>query len=508
MEGNPVRRIALAQIVQESNSFNPKASTLSEFEPFGIAVGHEVVDRFGDSDEAGGFVDSLRAWDEPAQPVGLVRAHGWSYGPLSPETRQWFADRLREQLCAAGQVDGLLLAMHGSLIAQDEDDVEGSWLQVARSIVGPDLPIVVSLDMHGYLTSAMLDHATAFVAYHANPHVDRRQTGQRAGNVLQRLLAGARPTHAAFRLPMISLAEVQNTFGEVLKPVFDRVREMEAEPEVLSASVLMTQAFLDVPVLGWSMLVYTDDDRERATAYARELSDMCWCRRPQLAKATFHTPEQAVSKALACPGRPVVFADGPDSTNSGACGDSVHLLKVFASQAIPDGALTFMVDPEAVAHACEAGVGGEFDMPVGGKRDNVFSSPLPLHGTVKAISHVRFILDGHLGDNMPIDMGRGAVVCSGDATVVFTESSGPGSTPKLYRAMGLEPRDFKIVVAKSPAGFRAEYEPFAAEIILTRSPGPASPDFAGLPFRRIDRPLWPLDEIEDWQAVDWAASAL
>ena len=134
-----MKRIGIAQIIQESNSFTPKRATLSDFEPFGIALGDEVVSRYGDSDETGGFADGLKSWDEAAEPVGLIRAHGWSYGPLSRDTRQWFADRLREQLEAVGELDGLLLALHGSLVAEDEDDVEGSFLDAIRSVVGPNI---------------------------------------------------------------------------------------------------------------------------------------------------------------------------------------------------------------------------------------------------------------------------------------------------------------------------------------------------------------------------------
>src|SRR5262249_50595113 len=155
--------------------------------------------------------------------------------------------------------------------------------------------------------------------------------------------------------------------------------------------------------------------------------------------------------------------DGADATNSGAPGDSTVLLReLIKRQPIPHGAMTFLVDPDAVIHAEQAGVGGAFDTFVGGTYAPEFSEPLRFRGIVERLFPMQFELNGHGGRKMPIRMGRSAVVRSGDVTVVFTEKSGPGSSPLLYEAAGLDPRSCGIVVAKSPAGFRADYDPFVA----------------------------------------------
>jgi microcystin degradation protein MlrC len=168
-----------------------------------------------------------------------------------------------------------------------------------------------------------------------------------------------------------------------------------------------------------------------------------------------------------------------------------------------------MVDPPAVAHAQRAGPGGRFDFAVGGKRDHVFSQPLAVRGQVLACGQpARYILrGGHLGDALEIDMGTSAIVRLGDVTLLLVERPGPGSTPLMYRCVGLEPKDFKIVIVKSPAGFRAEFEPFAAGIILSACPGCASPLLERLPYRRLSRPIWPLDPIDDdWRTIAWCHS--
>jgi len=165
--------------------------------------------------------------------------------------------------------------------------------------------------------------------------------------------------------------------------------------------------------------------------------------------------------------------------------------------------LTVMVDPQAVAHARAAGEGGTFDLEVGGNRDHIHSQPTRVRGSVLFVRPVHFELAGHLGDKLPIDMGMGAGVQVNDVTLLLVERTGPGSSPALYRSVGLEPKDFKIVVVKSPAGFRAEYEPFAAGVILSSCPGCAPPDIRKIAYKRISRPVWPFDDMDDWRPVVW-----
>ena len=236
------------------------------------------------------------------------------------------------------------------------------------------------------------------------------------------------------------------------------------------------------------------------------MAQACWDIRHEMI-GRFLDAEASVAAACAADGTPIVIADGADATNSGAPGDSVHLLRELLRQHIPDGALTMMVEPHAVAHAATVGVGGRFEFAVGGKRDTRFSQPLPVSATVVSLGPARFRLTGHLGEDMPIDMGQSAVVRIGDVTLLLVERTGPGSTPRTYRCVGLEPQDYKIVIVKSPAGFRAEYEPFAAGIILSACPGCASPRLEQMPYTQLSRPVWPLDRLGEWRDVQWVQRA-
>jgi microcystin degradation protein MlrC len=498
-----MKRIGIIQILQETNYFNPILTVRRDFENFGVGKGREVISKYGNVGELAGFVQGLGQWPEKARPVGVVRMQAWSGGIAARSTMAWFARSLRTELGRAGRLDGLLVALHGAMMGVDEPDIEGFLLETIRGIVGPGLPVVATVDLHANMTERMIRHASAIVGYHTFPHMDQPETGVRAARVLRRILLGAKPVSALVRIPMITGGELQSTFVPPLSPIFRRLVALEGRRDVLSTAILMTQAYLDVPELGWSVLIVTDGRPDLGLREARALAERCWPVRGRLMEKFLKAPA-CIDRALACEGKPVVIADGADATNSGGGGDSVHLLKEMMGRRVPGGALTIMVDPKAVAHAHRAGRGAPFAFAVGGKRDHIFSSPLRIRGRVASLhGKAGYVLTGHGGNNLRIDMGRAAVIAVADVTLLLVEKPGPGSTPLMYRCVGLEPKDFKIVIVKSPLGFRAEFGPFAADIILSDCPGCASSRFSSLPFRRISRPLWPLDRIGDWHRVAW-----
>ncbi len=498
-----MKRIGLIQILQETNCFNPVLTIPADFENFGVGTGADVLAQYGEVGELGGFMAGLKQWPEPVEPVGVLRLQAWSGGPAARSTQAWFAALLAEQLGRAGRLDGLLVALHGAMMGADEPDLDGWLLETIRGLVGPAMPVVASLDLHAYVTARMIRCSSALVAYLTFPHMDQRETGIRSARVLHRIFSGAKPVTSLVRLPMITGGELQSTFVPPLAPIFEQVVAAENRPEVLSAGILMTQAYLDVPALGWAAMIVTDNRADLGEPLADGLAAQCWPVREQLVMNFLDAPA-CLDRALQCQGQPAVIADGADATNSGAGGDSIHLLKEMISRRIPGGALTIMVDPQAVAHAQLAGVGGVFAFAVGGKRDRVFSQPMMITGQVAALhDQAGYVLTGHGGNNLKIDMGRAAVIRVADVTLLLVEKPGPGSTPLMYRCVGLEPKNFKVVIVKSPQGFRAEFGPFAADIILSDCPGCASSRFDRLPYRIINRPLWPLDPIDDWSKVAW-----
>ncbi|QDT48521.1 hypothetical protein Pan258_25630 [Symmachiella dynata] len=497
-------RIAIGQLWQETNTFNRNPTTRADFENWGIAVGDEIVAQYSETGELGGFISACRNWDAGVEFAGLVRCACWPWGRVDVPTHEWIRAAFAEQLEAMGPVDGVLLALHGAMAADDEHDLTGALLAQVRAAVGPEIPVIGTLDLHANVTQLMLDSADLLVGYHACPHLDAFETGQRAVAGLRCMLEQeVRPTTVSRKLPMIVAAESHNTFTGPPAPLYRQLEALEKEEDILTAGIYMAMPWFDCPHLGWSVVLSTTGRRD-AQQIVDDLAEQCWALRKPMADIERFPPSEVVARAKAHAGHPIVIGDGADATNSGAPGDSTHLLREFlAQQPIPHGALTFLVDPEAVATATQAGIGGPFHAFVGGSFAPEYSEPLEFRGTVENLLDVNFVLDGHIGKKLPIHMGRGAVVRSGDVTVLFTEKNGPGSSPLLYEAAGLDPRTCGIVVAKSPAGFRADYDPFVAGTYLADCPGCAMPDWPRLNFHNVHRPLWPLNAVERMGDAGW-----
>ena len=401
-------------------------------------------------------------------------------------------------LDAAPPVDAVLLSLHGSMAAETVDDVEGHLLRGIRSQAGPNVPIAVSLDHHANITQGMIDHSEILVGYRSLPHTDMFDSGQRTAELLLSCLRREiRPTVGWRKIPMITPADRFFTTMEPMKTWFDAAQELEERPEVLSVSLFSVQPWLDVPELGWSTVVITDSDAELAQSLADQLAQMAWERR-ELFFVEKMPPEEAIHQAIAVEGGLVVIADGSDSVNSGAPGDSTHLLRAMLGQSLGGPAFVTVVDPDAVEAALAAGIDKEITLQVRGKRDRIFSQPVSVAGRVTRISNGRFSIGGHLGSN--INMGRTVVLDTGNVKVVLSEQVGAGHDPMVYRHLGLEPTRAKIVVVKTPVGFRLAYGSIAKAEILADCPGLSPSDLRILDYTRAPRPLFPLDNLSAWSA--------
>ena len=514
-------RIAIGQLWQESNTFNPWPTTRQDFEHFGVCRGAELVERMADTNELGGFIQSLRDWPERPQIVGLVRLPAWPAGAATADTFIWLRDELLGALRPQLPVDAVLLALHGSLVAEGVPDVEGEVLAGVRELIGPEVPLVATLDLHANVTRKMVQAADALVLYHTAPHIDVFETGRRGAAVLRRiLLEGARPVTAFAKIPMVVPAERANTQdpASVSFAFRERLQELETNPHILSAGLATVQPWLDIPEFGSAVLVVADGDRTLAEQECRRLAVDLWKHRrdylPELADL-----HEAVRDASRRDGL-TVLSDSADATTSGAPGDSTHVLRELLRHDWPRPALVTLVAPEVVEQARRLGVGAELTASVGGRpaaaaargrpggaaaaaldADHRFSQPLPLTARVANLFDARFVMSGHLARNLPVDMGPSAVLRAGNVHVVVTTRSGPHFAPELFRAAGLDPFTAALLVAKSPCGFRAAYAPHAAHIAVVRAPGCAPSDFWRYDYQRIPRPLWPWDEIENWQAA-------
>lgn len=494
-------RIGIAQLWQETNTLNPQPTTRADFEQSGILRGAAVIRELADVNEPGGFLTGLTRWQRATEPVGIVRLPAWPGGPLTADAMRWVESEVVAQLEAAKPLDAVLFALHGAMAAENTPDVEGRILERVRELIGP-LPLVATLDLHANLTAAMVHAADTLAVYHCAPHVDVFDTGLRAAEILRRIVEdNARPVSAFQKIPAVAPPELANTEA-ASGPAADFKRQLKAleeEPRILSAALLPVQPWLNIPELGSAVLVVSDGAPDLAREACSELAQTFWNRRRE------YLPElipykDAVQRAQQVDGL-AVLSDAADATTSGAPGDSVWILEELLKHDWPRSALVTLVAPQVVSQAAELGVGQRATFSLGGVRDTRFGRALVCEAEVERLFDARFTLSGHIGKNMPIDMGTSAVLRSGSVRIVVTSRSGPHFAPELFHAAGLDPFAAHVLVAKSPCGFRAVYTQHAAWIANLQSPGCAPSDFWQYEreFSQIPRPTWPWDPLDDWQ---------
>lgn len=493
-------RIGIGQLWQETNTFNPLPTTRADFEQFGVLRGREIVEQMADTNELGGFIQSLGAWPPPAEIVGLVRLPAWPSGPATAETFDWILAEILAALDRAGDLDGILLALHGAMAAVDHADVEGEILSAVRARLGRRIPLVATLDLHANITLRMVREADALVLFHTAPHVDVFETGQRGAGVLRQILIdGAKPVTAFQKIPCVLPAERANTeLGHGISwELKQQLQQCEALPGVLAAGLATVQPWLDVPEFGSAVVIVTDGDQAAAETHCARVAGEVWRRRDEYLPELVPVAE-AVRIAHDQTEGLVVLGDGADATTSGAPGDSTAILAELLKYRWRGPALVTLVSPELVASAERLGAGAEIAAEAGGVRDCRFSRPLAVEGVVERLFDARFMLSGHLARNLAIDMGRAAVLRLGEVRLIVTSRSGPHFAPELFRAAGYDPFAAAVLVAKSPCGFRAAYGAKAAKIMHVASPGCAPSDFWNYEYRQIERPLWPWDGMEEW----------
>ena len=482
-------RVAIASYGQETSSFSPVPTTLETFRLYGLFEGGEVLDGCRGVGSVGGFLEVM---DDEAEWTPVPLFHGWAgaSGPLSADAFTWFGQRLRDGLQQAMPCDALYFAMHGAAVAEQTEDSEGHLLQIAREILGGEVPIVVSLDHHANLTSTMVDCADALVAHRTQPH-DQEDTGGLAARLLLAIVRdGARPTMAWRKIPLITHQEQFSTSGGPMKQWFDLAREMERRPGVLSASTLPMQPWLDVPEGGWAAAVVTDADQTLAESLADELATCVWDLRDEYRRTDSIPADAAVEQALDADGMSVLTDTG-DNIWGGGAGDGIALLAEMVRQEIDGLGLITIIDPAAVATATRAAVGATVTLSVGGKLDPNTGGPLEVTGRVAALGGGR--IEATVLGYPFYDVGRAALLEVGDIRLVVTEERGvSGNHPSLYEHFGIDVSEARIVVVKTVGNYQF-YQPWLSRVIHADTPGATTSHLEELSWQHLPRPIYPLD---------------
>ncbi len=480
-----MRRILIAELKQETATFNPWCT---RYEDFRIAWGADILGEYRDTKtELAGAIEVFEARDS-VEIVPTMAAAAVSGGPIRTQDLDRLLDEFVDSASRQPNIDGAYLCFHGAMAGEEEGDPEGRVLREIRKQLG-DVPIVVSLDLHAVITDRLVDATDIMVPFHTYPHVDQYETGQRAARNLLRLLEGSlQPTTARVQLPMLVRGDELITTSGRLGEAIQMCQQIESSAKGLAAGVIIGNPFTDVPDLRSNVLVTTNNDRELAEQRAAEIAGFMW-RNRDLFQAQLTSLNDAVRLAIETEGL-TVFSDAADATASGASGDSNAILKRLLESNFPKTALVPIVDAPAVEKSFGAGVGATLQLTLGGTRDPGRFEPLSVRAYVKSLHDGQFRYeDGTVGY-----AGRVAVLSIGHATVMVTERPVYVVGCRVFQAHGLEPTDFDLVVVKSPNGFRTWYQSIAARIVPVDVPGSTSANLKSLPFENCVRPIWPLDE--------------
>src|SRR5690606_692077 len=419
-------------------------------------------------------------------------------GRISSEALAYFVQEIEKGLDEAGQLDGLALYLHGACSAEGLDDVDGHLLEVARNKLGSDVPIVIGLDHHANVTRKMVELSDGLVGHRTQPH-DPFDTGYLTAHMLFKIVAGeVKPTVAYRKIPLISHQEQYLTSRHPMKTWFDRARQMEAEDSrVVQISNFPMQPWLDVEEGGWSTVVITDGDQDLAESLADELGDLAWSMREEFqVKVSLPVPE-AIRNAEAAPAGVVVISDTGDSVLGGAGGDSTVLVREMLDQGITGPALVPLVHPAIGDLLEDAQAGDTVTIEVGGSVGKMHD-PIELTGTLRYAGPAQVKIGGDFS-SPEVDLGFTAILDIPVGTVAITQFPGVGGVhPQMYEHFGIDPAAYKMAVVKTASNFQW-FGDISSEVIRADTPGPTQSDIATLPWQRIPRPVYPLDEMESWR---------
>ena len=496
-------RLASGGIQHETNTFSTTPTTLADFIRYSqlgpqLEGGNAIIERYaGTGSIHGGYIDGAQATG--IELIPLLTATACPSGVVAQQAFDtmlgWFLERLEKVL----PVDGVLLDLHGAMVTESYQDAEGEFIDGVRKLVGQDMPIVVTLDLHANITERMADLADVIIGFDTYPHIDMNERGREAIELLARIVSGQVSPRQAFRkLPLLTMPPMQCTLREPMQSLMQQVHQLEARPDILTATVAMGFPFADIHHLGVSVLVTADGNQELAGAKADELANTVWNLRedlqPQLTKI-----EDVMEFVDKHPNeRLTIFADGSDNPGLGAPCDGTVALQAMIDANFKSGLVGVLFDPETAGQAHAAGVGSMIQVRLGGKTDNRHGDPVQGKALVKTLSNGDFTYRGPMFQGVKDSLGPSATIVVGGVEVVVSSERRQCLDREMLRVAGIELSNHRLLVIKSAVHFRADFDSVAAHIFDADTPGTNRPDFNAYEFKRLRRPIYPLDQDVSW----------
>jgi len=482
-------RIAVGGFLHETNTFAPTKATYADFVHGGgwpaMTHGAEVLKVMRHINVGlAGFVEAAEAsgWE-------LVPTIACGASPCAHVTRDAFeriTGEMIEGIRNAGTLDAVYLDLHGAMVTEHFDDGEGEILRRVRDVIGKDLPLVVSLDLHANVTPEMIEHADALIAYRTYPHVDMAETGRAAAKHLGRLLGGAPRYAKAFRqLPFLIPISWQCTFDEPCKSIYKMLAALENDA-VPTLSFAPRFPAADFSGCGPTVFAYGRTQAD-ADAAANAIADLVIGRENDF-DGLIYSADEGVRHAMTLAKgarRPIVIADTQDNPGAGGDSDTTGMLRALVRNRAERAAIGAIYDPAAAAAAHAAGEGASVTLALGGKSGIPGDAPFEASFVVEKLSDGKFVAPGPYYGGRDMDMGPSSCLRIGDVRAVVSSHKAQLADQAMYRYVGIEPTQQAILVNKSSVHFRADFEPIAETLLICAAPGAMPADPAALPWRHL-----------------------
>ncbi|MDR9431683.1 MAG: M81 family metallopeptidase [Natronomonas sp.] len=503
--------VVLGSFQHETNTFvrNPRVTTRDDYRVRQEIFGDDAIEALRGAEVAtGGAIDVAEERDVDLRPI--VVANATPGAPVSEDTYEFYTDTIVEGAREhADDVDGVILPLHGAMVPEHLDDGEGPLIARVREVVGPDVPISVTLDLHGNVTQQMMDESDILVAYKTYPHLDKAETGRLGMNILVDTMRGdVDPVMHFERPPQIIYQPKAYTPSGPMAEMMDLAREFEALDGVLGVSILPGYYHADIPEMGVTTPVVTDGDADLAEEISRELAQTLWARREEFVEE-YPGPKDAVAEAKAMAGDldddsgPVVMGDFGSNPGGGGASDGTTILRAMIDQGVENAGYAIMHDPETVDACLEAGVGERTTVTLGGKTDDRHGDPIEdLDVYVKAITDGVFTNTGtsHTGTGLVNTMGPTVHIQFGPKDGVSAIVAGTRYSAfdaEVWRHIGIQPERLDVLCIPSFIAFLGDYEPFSGGVVLSDTPGASAVSPDRFEYEKIRKPIFPLDDLED-----------
>lgn len=486
-------RIALGGLRYESNSFAGGTATDDVFQMFHLHCGPEMLEHISTYLEVGAAAAALTA--EGAEPVPLLDTFG-GCGPAVPHpaytsVKDELLGRLKDEL----PVDAVYLALHGAMTTTEEDDVEGDLTATVRDVVGPSVPLIISMDLHAAVSARTATNVDGITGYKTCPHVDHAQAGESAAAIaLAAALDQRSPVVARVVVPMITPAESHDTNTGPLSSHVRWLNEQLGEHGVLEGNIFAVQPWLDTLRSTYTVTLTYDQRVPGADEAASTLAGQAYDRLMddrhnfRVQKTPVGEIWQEVDRLLPTTSDPVLVSDSGDSPSAGAGGDSVHVLSELIDPSRPR-ALATVTDPDAVRILSGTQPGERTSLALGGAL-TPHAPSVSVEAEVLSLHQGRFrqrYFDG------PVDVGAIAVVRIHNVDLVITERPCFMLDPALFDHVDIDPRKYQVIQVKSAGGFRAHFADISTAVVVADSHGASTSQLTTLPFTKLPRPVWPFD---------------